>query len=428
VADGSYKEICHRKVRTDRFFRCLDITRKSGRVIENEDPVIISYLQDYADGVNFYILSAGKKLPPEFRILSYEPELWKLEDIAGIIGLVGWSLASHNLDIELYINKVLSSLGKEVAVGLIPSDSIRENVVHPDFTPERRVLDDVSSFAVTGKRLTKLGINGFSASNNWAVAGKRSATGKPLLSNDMHLTINSPGVWMQMHQVIPGKVNVTGVMFAGEPFIVAGHNEKIAWGMTNMFVDDIDLFSETINPEDTSQYLFNGEWKDMLERTEQIKIRGGSTDTFIIRSTHRGPVISELKNTGKESVSMQWSGLDESNEIKAVFLLNKASDWNDFKTALSGFRTINQNFIYADTDGNIGMFSGGGIPIRKDNGIFIRDGKTDEYDWKGYLPPELQPFTYRVIRKQQDGTQRLSLLHLNNLCHTLQNKQDTTTP
>jgi penicillin amidase len=394
-ATGKLSEIFGKKlVSTDRFFRCLGITRKSKKVIENEDPVITGYLQDYTDGVNFYILSAGKNLPPEFRILSYQPELWKLEDIAGIIGLVGWGLASHNLDIELFINKVLSSLGKDVAAGLIPNDSIMENVVHPDFTPERGMLDDVSSFTVTGNRLTKLGINGFSASNNWAVAGNRSATGKPLLSNDMHLTINSPGVWMQMHQVIPGKLNVTGVMFAGEPFIVAGHNDKIAWGMTNMFVDDIDLFSETINPENPGQYLFNGDWKEMVERKEQIKIRGGSTDTFIIRSTHRGPVISGLKKTGKESVSMKWSGLEASNEIKAVSLLNKASGWDDFKIALSGFKTINQNFIYADTDGNIGMISGGGIPIRKNNGVFIRNGTTDEYDWTGYLPSEKQPFTF----------------------------------
>jgi penicillin amidase len=392
---GRLSEIFGKKfVQSDRFFRCLGIAEKSKKVIENEDPGIVRYLQDYADGVNFYILKARKKLPPEFRILKYEPDLWKLEDIAGIIGIIGWSLAGHNLDIELFCNKALLSLGYEVAAGLIPDNSGTENVVHPGFITGKNALDDAFSFAVTGQRLASMGLNGFSASNNWAVSGKKSATGKPLFSNDMHLTINSPGVWMQMHQVVSGKINVTGVLFAGEPFIVAGHNEVIAWGMTNMFVDAIDLYREKINPDNPGQYLFNGSWKDMSVRKEIIKIRGGSADTFNIMFTHRGPIISGLRNTGLESISMKWSGFDESNEIKAVALLNTASDWNDFKTALANFRTINQNFIYADTNGNIGLFSGGGIPIRKNNGVFIRDGTTDEYDWEGYLPADRQPFTY----------------------------------
>jgi penicillin G amidase len=392
---GRLSEIFGRKfIETDRFFRCLGLAEKSKKVIENEDPEILRFLQDYTDGVNFYILSAGKKLPPEFRILKYEPDLWKMEDIAGIIGIVGWSLANHNLDIELFLNKVLASLGHEAAAGLVPDNTGSENVVHPGFVTERRIIDDASSFAVTGKIMASLGLNGYSASNNWAVSGKKSETGKPLFSNDMHLTINSPGVWMQMHQVVTGELNVTGVLFAGEPFIVAGHNEKIAWGMTNMFVDAIDLYREKINPGNPYQYFFNGNWKDMTVRKERIKIRGGSTDTFNIMFTHRGPIISGLKDTGEESISMKWSGSDESNEIKGVALLNNASDWDDFISALGYFRTINQNFIYADTDGNIGMYSGGGIPVRKNNGLFIREGTTDEYDWKGYLPANMQPFTY----------------------------------
>jgi len=372
---GRLSEIFGKKfVQTDRFFRCLGITQKSRKVIENEDPEIVRYLQDYTDGVNYYILNAGKNLPVEFRILSYEPELWKLEDIASIIGLVGWSLASQNLDNELFCNKVLLTLGKATAEGLIPENNNMENVVHPGYIHEKGILDDASAFAVTGRRLSSLGLNGFSASNNWAVSGKRSVTGKPLFSNDMHLTINSPGVWMQMHQVVPGKLNVTGVLFPGEPFIVAGHNEKIAWGMTNMFVDAIDLYREKINPENPGQYFFNSNWKDLSVRKERIKIRGGSVDTFNLMLTHRGPVISGLRNTGMESISMKWSGFDESNEIKAVYLLNNASDWEEFKTALGYFRTINQNFIYTDTAGNIGMFSGGGIPVRENNGIFRTAG------------------------------------------------------
>ena len=120
----------------------------------------------------------------------------------------------------------------------------------------------------------------------------------------MHLSFGSPGIWMQMHQVIPGKLNVTGVVVPGEPFVVAGHNEKIAWGETNLMVDDIDLFAEKINPDNTNQYFFNGEWKNMVVREEIIKIKGGTERyNLILRFTHRGPVISGFRESEQDAVS-----------------------------------------------------------------------------------------------------------------------------
>jgi penicillin amidase len=354
----------------------------------------VECLQSFTDGVNYFILSENKKFPQEFRILSYQPELWRLDDIASIIGVIGWGLASHNLDIELFTGKTFNKLGPAITSALIPDIIEPENVVYPDFRIKETLFGETGAFAVTGGELVNCGMTGISASNNWAVSGDRSATGKPLFSNDMHLTINSPGIWMQMHQVVPGVLNVTGVLFAGEPFIVAGHNEKIAWGMTNMFVDDVDLYREKINPDNPDQYFFNGEWRNMTLKKEVIKVRGEANDTFIIRSTHRGPIISCEKNTGDEAMSLRWSGLDKSNEIKSVYFLNRSCDWTDFRSALSNFRTINQNFIYADVEGNIGLSSGGGIPLRKYSGTMVRNGETDEYDWTGYLPFEMLPFSY----------------------------------
>lgn len=237
-------------------------------------------------------------------------------------------------------------------------------------------------------------LNSSSASNNRAISGKKSQTGKPILSNDMHLALNSPGVWMQLHQVVPGKLNVTGVMFPGEPFIIAGHNDKIAWGMTNMVVDGIDLYLEKINPESQNQYFFNGKWHDMDVREEKIFVRKGDTDIVQIRSTHRGPLISGYRDTGASAVSMKWSGQDESDEVRSAYLLNRAKNWTLFREAISAFRTVSQNFVYADTEGNIGLSTGGGIPLRKSNGNFLRSGETDEFDWRGYVPFVLLPFTY----------------------------------
>jgi penicillin amidase len=242
-------------------------------------------------------------------------------------------------------------------------------------------------------KLAPLGIVSFSGSNNWAVSGSRSESGKPILSNDMHLGFGSPGIWFQIHQVVPGKLNVTGVVVPGEPFIVAGHNDKIAWGMTNLMVDDIDLFAEKINPDNKDQYYFNGEWKNMVIKDEVIQVKGGRQDTLKIRFTHRGPVVSGFRDIEDATLTMRWSGYDYSDELRSVYLLNRASGWEDFRDAIKSFRSVSQNFVYADAEGNIGLNTGGGVAIRKGSGTFVRDGETDEYDWKGYVPFEQLPFS-----------------------------------
>jgi penicillin G amidase len=381
-------------VETDKFSRCLKMTEKSKVLLSREDPVILSYLQAYADGVNAYITAAGKKLPPEFKILGYKPAPWKLEDIANIIGYMGWDLAKYNLASDLFYYKLSQKAGAEKAAQLIPDWKAGNSLVFPDFQLNDTLLKEAETFISSLDKLEEMGIASFSGSNNWAVSGKRSETGKPILSNDMHLGFGSPGIWIQMHEVIPGKLNVTGVVIPGEPFVVAGHNDKIAWGETNLMVDDIDLFAETINPEKDNQYYFNGEWKDMVVKKEIIKIRGGRQDSIIIKYTHRGPIISGFRSIQDKSLSMRWSGYDYSDELRSVSLLNRAGGWNEFRDAIRTFRSASQNFVYADVEGNIGLNTGGGIPIRKGNGSIIRNGETPEYDWNGYVPFELLPTTF----------------------------------
>lgn len=395
VTTGHLSEVLGAKlVSADKFLRCLEMTSKSKNLLSKEDPVILSYMQDYTDGVNAYIESAGKNLPPEFRILGYKPEPWKLEDIANIIGYMSWDLAKDNLSSDIFYYRVTQKLGAEKAAQLIPDWKATDEVVFPGFVLDDTLLKNALSFISSLDTLEAMGVATFSGSNNWAVSGKRSKTGKPILSNDMHLSFNSPGIWMQMHQVIPGKLNVTGVVVPGEPFVVAGHNERIAWGETNLMVDDIDLFAEKINSQNENQYYFNGEWRNMDVKNEIIDIKGGTKDSIIIKYTHRGPIISGYRNVKDLSLSMRWSGYDYSDELRTVCLLNRATGWNDFRSAINTFIAASQNFVYADVDGNIGLNTGGGIPIRKGSGTAIRNGETDEYDWKGYVPFEQLPTIY----------------------------------
>ena len=381
-------------VKTDLFLRSLCMSAKSEKVIAASDPEIKICLEAFAAGVNAYIASAGKKLPPEFKILSYRPDPYTLIDLANIIGYMGWDLASDNLYSDLCNQMLVKRFGEGKASSLIPEWKAPCTVVFPDFRPGEKNLRDAAEILSYTEKLRDLGLPSFYGSNNWAVSGSRTETGKPVLSNDMHLSFGSPGIWIQMHQVVPGKLNVTGVVVPGQPFVVAGHNERIAWGLTNLMVDDIDLFAEKINPADSNQYFFNGEWVNMRLQEEVIKIKGGKDTTMFIRFTHRGPVISGFENTGDAILTMRWSGYDESAEINGVYMLNRAGNFEEFRSALSHFRSISQNFAYADVDGNIGLNTGGGIPVRRGAGTIIRDGETDEWDWKGYVPFEELPTIY----------------------------------
>jgi len=396
----------------DIFTRCLQIYQTSEGILEDMDPGIIRCLQSYTDGINAFISSAGKKLPLEFRLLSYKPEPWCTEDVVSIIGLMGWNLDYRNLTAELFIQQLINKFGIEKATELIPDCQSVKTISYPDHNLSDTLIALTRSLLTAYGKVSELGIPSLTSSNNWAVSGVKSETGKPLLSNDMHLSLTSPGIWLQMHQVIPGELNVTGVMIPGEPMIIAGHNEKIAWGLTNLRVDAIDLFKETINPANSNQYLLNGEWREVTNKTEIIKEKHGNHDTVNIRFTHRGPVISGfisldtissgikwlgfnylrgLNDLNGIALSMKWNGFDKSDELRSVYLLNRAAGWDDFRAGLKTFRSISQNFGYADTDGNIGMNAGGGIPIREGDGILIRDGSTEQYDWQGYVPFEQMP-------------------------------------
>ncbi|HPD06004.1 MAG TPA: penicillin acylase family protein, partial [Spirochaetota bacterium] len=195
------------------------------------------------------------------------------------------------------------------------------------------------------------------------------------------------------NQIVEGKLNVTGVAIPGQPCIICGHNEYIAWGMTNVMVDDMDFYLEKINPANKYQYMLNGKWKDMIVVKEEIKIKGEKPVIQEILFTHRGPVVTDFKKM-QDVISMRWMGNEPSNELLTVYMLNYAKNWNDFTNAIRHFRSVSQNIAYADVEGNIGLYSAVGIPIRKGNPMMINPGWTTEYDWQGLVPFERQPHSF----------------------------------
>ncbi len=379
-------------VDTDHLLRALCIPEKSEKLLQNLTPEIMGSLESFAEGVNHYINTHN--LPPEFKILGYKPELWEPTHSINLIGYMAWDL-TMGWGTEVLLHQLKQELGEEKLAELVPDLQKQEIAVFPELNSPELSADDLLLSA--NQNLQGLGIEIFHGSNNWAVSGKKSKTGLPLMANDMHLGLNAPGIWYQMHQVVEGKLNVTGLALPGQPFVIAGHNDSIAWGMTNVMVDDLDFYLEEIN-EDTTKYLFNNKWKDLEIRKEKINVKGGNVVERINRFNHRGPIVSKFKKMDKQAISMKWIGNEMSNEIKAVYLLNRANNWQDFREAVKTFVAVSQNIVYADVQGNIGLQTCAGVPLRKGNAFMVLPGQTDEYDWIGRVPFEELPFEFNPER------------------------------
>ncbi len=381
-------------VEADQLFRALDFLSKSRMVIAQTDPEILRCMEAFTDGINQYINQHQKNLSFEFTMLGYKPDLWKIEHTFNLIGYMAWDLSSGwNTDMALY--KLQQVVSDSLFSELLPDMKFQTTPVFPEFMSSDNTLELQSAMSDAIEIIEELGLQVFEASNNWAVSGEKSETGMPIMANDMHLGLMAPGIWYQMHQVIEGKLNVTGVALPGAPFIIAGHNEDIGWGMTNVAVDDLDFYLETINPADSNQYLLDGEWKDMKIVKEEIPVKGADEPAVRInRFTHRGPVVSEFKGVKDKVMSASWQGNEFSNEIRTVYLLNRAGNWEEFRDALSTFNSVSQNVVYADRKGNIGLQTAAGVPIRHSGGILVYPGDTSLYDWQGAVPFEELPNSY----------------------------------
>ena len=374
----------------DQLFRALRISDKSRRVIENTDPFIVKCLEAYSDGINQYIAENSDHLSFEFTVLGYLPEPWEVMHCFNLIGYMSWDL-SNGWSTESLLYKIYQLVGKEKMAELIPDLDLHD-AIFPDFMLDNK-LELSGDLLSESNVIRDLGLEVFYGSNNWVVDGKHSSTGKPIVCNDMHLGLDmAPGIWYQMHQVVPGKLHVTGVVLPGAPFVICGHNDSIAWGMTNVSTDAVDYYIETINPDDSTKYLLDGEWKDFTMVEEKILVKGADPVTRINRFTHRGPVVSSFRGIKDNVVSMRWLGNEFSNEMAACFRLNRSENLGDFREAVKAFVSVSQNIVYGDEAGNIGLFTCAGLAIREGNRSFFAPGDTSLYDWKGILPPELLPY------------------------------------
>jgi len=382
----------------DKFLRTWGFHRIARRLAENLARPSRRMLETYTEGINAFIDENTSRLPIEFSILQYKPEPWKIEDSIGFIRLMAFRL-NFAWFFEPVLGKVADRYGLPMAMEIFPA--VLEN--SPSIVAEmpRGIgarIDDFLRHALQTR--VELGMPpAVLGSNSWAVSGGRTGSGKPLLANDPHLGLTLPSVWYEMHLVAGSELEVAGVTLPGWPGVVLGHNRDIAWGFTHGMVDDLDFYLEKINPANPEEYWRDGIWKKVEVIEEYIPVKGRQQPVlFKIRSTAHGPMVNDIHEATQNdsfAVTFRWTGFEVTDEARATQLLNRAKSWNEFLQAMRYFQVPNQNVIYADVSGNIGYYSCGLVPIRRDGkGYLPYRGWENNGDWIGMIPFEQMPQAY----------------------------------
>ena len=377
-------------------------------------------IQAFSDGINAYIESHRGRLAVEFRLLGVTPKPWKPQDTLATIGIISWILA-ENGGFEVSRANFIAKAGEANARQLLPPYDEGAPFIIPaeadGYSSMRSVPSEHSPLmdALLGTPGPNVG------SNSWVVQGNRTTSGVPLLANDTHLGLFMPSSWYAIGLHF-GDVDAVGYSFVGAPGIVIGHNQHIAWGITDLVGDVQDFYIEKFdNAEHPQRYEFQGQWRDVNTLTETIEVKGQKPFMLEVRSTHHGPIVSNLGGRFKypQPLALAWTGTKCQTAVGAVLAMNRAKNWNEFRAALSLWDGPDMNFLYADREGNIGYQATGRIPIRSAHhqGAVPVPGWTGEYEWKGFipaaeLPHELNPSDGMIVAANQKAVSDRYPYHL----------------
>ena len=386
----------------DRLARTLDLWSAAGRELDDIGETDRVLLEAYAEGVNARIASWRGPWPPEFLILGIEPQPWSPQASLSIgrimsLDLSEWreeldrmtALATLDADHRRALGAGYPAWGPTILQDTLPSGTAPPRIaVAP--TP---IPPDPGVAASSPDPLIYLSRFGFHASNSWALAGSRTADGAPLLANDMHLALRAPSTWyLNSIAAEDSELAVAGLSIPGTPGVIVGLNRDIAWSFTNAEVDDADFVVEGINL-DGSMYRDAGDWRPFETRTEEIRVRGrDEPETWVVRSTARGPVITDVVPAGGLTLSLLWTGLEPGGPFAALLEMNRASDVDAFVAAVARFRSPHQNVVYAASSGEIGYRLAGSVPLRPaGQGASPISFERLPAGWPGFWPPEAMP-------------------------------------
>lgn len=392
-------------LKIDREQRILGLRAAAKKSLDMASARDMSYFAAYARGVNAYIERHQTRLPLEFRILHYHPKTWTPEDSIVIANQMVKDLNFYTFRDTLNRERILAKLGPELTADLYVNRSWHDRpptVMKDDLNNEENPGDsddddddDGPDNSVARRRSipeefwtlqVPEAVNG---SNDWVISGDHTVTGKPLLSNDMHLSHQMPNLWYEAHLKASG-IDVAGVTLPGMPYVIVGHNQRIAWGFTNVGPTVTDAFIETFNAQ--GQYQTTSGWQRPEHRTEIIHVKNEPDVDLDVRITRHGPVITDMLPGETRQIALRWTLYDGLH--MPFFDVDTAQNWNEFRKAFSQLDAPGQNVVFADVDGNIGYQATGHIPIRAGDGSLPVSGADDLHEWTGYIPFDKMPSIY----------------------------------
>ena len=390
----------------DRQQRILGIRDAAERGLASSSAEERQHFSAYTRGVNAFIDFHRDRLPLEFRILHSEMRPWTLQDCLAIAYQMAETLSTTPRP-ALTREKILEKLGPELGRDLYVNASWHDHlpsanapfleVVPPGSPAPASVALAPLFFQLPVRTRFEPWLSNFLSeqlrplgSNNWVLAGSRTVSGKPLLSNDMHLGHQMPNLWYEAH-LRSAPLDVVGLTLPGYPYVIVGHNQRVAWGFTNLGPTVEDAFIEKFNA--SGQYLTPEGWKQAEQRREVIRVKDRPDVVVDVESTRHGPLISELIPGERRKIALRWTLYDG---IRSPFFrLDTSENWSEFRNALSQFDCPGQNVVYADTDGNIGYQATGKVPIRAaGDGSLPVDGSNNGHEWIGYVPFDKLPWVF----------------------------------
>jgi penicillin amidase len=410
VAAGRLSEIVGpARLETDRFFRRMGLKygAEKSLAVMMANPTTRTVLTSYSDGVNAYIQSLDPKdYPFEYKLLDYAPEPWEPIKCSLLLKYMAFDLSGRSDDLRM--SNALGKYGAAVVKDLFPDYPEREDPIVPvgtplDFKPLPAPPTPPSFTAAMSDKVPAHEPDAELGSNNFAVDGKKSASGYPILANDPHLQLNLPSIWYQVQLSAPG-VNVYGVTIPGAPLVIIGFNDQVAWGVTNVAADVMDWYQLKFKDASQREYWHDGRWKPVRRVVEHLVVRGQPDRYDTVLYTHHGPIVYDKNEEPFMSQTpirhaMRWTAHDADNEILAFYGLNRAKNYQDYTTALASYGSPAQNFIFASQQNDIAIWPNGRFPLKwRDQGKFILDGTDPAYDWQGWIPQAQNPHVKNPAR------------------------------
>jgi penicillin amidase len=401
----------------DRNMRRLGMVYGAQRSLEamETDPVTKAMMDAYTAGVNAYISQLSRKdLPLEYRLLDYKPEPWSNMKTALFLKYMSYDLTGAENDIE-YTNlrnvlkaadfDALFPISRDSLDPIVPKGTVFDNAsVQPKMPASADSLYftwEKNFSAVAAAPLHKPDFD--NGSNNWAVDGTKTQSGRPILCNDPHLGLNLPSLWYEIQLHTP-EHSVYGVSFPGSPGVIIGFNDSIAWGVTNAARDVKDYYEIQFKDESKNEYWFNGEWKPAILRFDTIKVRDAAPVYDTVAYTVFGPVQYDRSFGGARThsnvnLAVRWKAHDPSNELKTFYLLNRATNYDAYVEAIRNFTCPAQNFVFAAKNNDIAIWQQGALPAKwRRQGDFIMPGTDSSYMWQDTIPMEENPHVVRPAR------------------------------